>query len=245
MTQIDAALRQAFCPTGPLRACINTGNRVLAGLDTQGRPAGVSVDLACDLAARLDVELELIIVDTAGKSVDTVGRRKADVGFFAIDPLRGADIAFSEPYVLIEGCYMVREESPIQDAAQVDQPGITVVVGKGSAYDLYLTRNLGQAKLDWALTSQLVTQTFLTGSADVAAGVRQQLEADMKQIGGLRLLPGHFMVIRQAVGVNRAAGEAAVRWLTAFVEARKADGFVADALRRHAVEGATVAPAAP
>ncbi len=244
MTQIDIALRQAFCPSGSLRACINTGNRVLAHLDASGQAAGVSVDLARDLAYRLGVELELVVVDTAGKSVETVSQRKADVGFFAIDPLRGADIAFTEPYVLIEGCYMVRSDSPIQETAQVDQAGVTVVVGQGSSYDLYLTRNLAQAKLERAPTSQLVTQTFLSGSAEVAAGVRQQLESDIEQTGGLRLLPGHFMVIRQAVGVNRAAGDAAERWLTAFVEARKADGFIADALRRHAIEGAAVAPPA-
>jgi ABC-type amino acid transport substrate-binding protein len=245
MKQIDAALRQAFCPSGPLRACINTGNRVLAHLDAQGQPAGVTVDLARDLASRLGADLELVVVDAAGKSVEMVSQRKADVGFFAIDPLRATDVSFTEPYVLIEGCYMVRTDSPILDAAQVDQPGITVVVGKGSAYDLYLTRNLTQATLEKAPTSPLVTQTFLSSTADVAAGVRQQLELDIERTGGLRLLPGRFMVIRQAVGVNRAAGDEAARWLTAFVEARKADGFVADALRRHAVEGAAVAPPAP
>ena len=50
---------------------------------------------------------------------------------------------------------------------------------------------------------------FLTHNADVAAGVKQQLEADAARIGGLRLLPGRFMVIEQAMGLPAARGVAA------------------------------------
>jgi polar amino acid transport system substrate-binding protein len=57
----------------------------------------------------------------------------------------------------------------------------------------------------------------------------------------VRLLPGRFMVINQAMGMRlgRAAG---ATYLKAFVEDMKASGFVAEALRRHAIEGAVVAP---
>ena len=41
-----------------------------------------------------------------------------------------------------------------------------------------------------APTSPAVVDTFVAQGADVAAGVRQQLEADAARIGGLRLLPG-------------------------------------------------------
>jgi polar amino acid transport system substrate-binding protein len=52
------------------------------------------------------------------------------------------------------------------------------------------------------------------------------------------------MVIRQAMGVPKVRGEAAATVLAEFVERAKADGFVAAALARHGIEGATVAPAA-
>ncbi|MNR26598.1 hypothetical protein D3C85_1438220 [compost metagenome] len=84
---------------------------------------------------------------------------------------------------------------------------------------------------------------FIASHADVAAGVRQQLEADAQRIGGLRLLPGRFMVIRQAMGTPTSRGEAAAAALHAFVEQRKQSGFVAEALQRHGIEGAGVAPA--
>ena len=120
-----------------------------------------------------------------------------------------------------------------------------VVVGQGSAYDLFLSRELKNAGIVRAPTSPAVVDHFLQHGGDVAAGVRQQLEADARRVGGLRLLPGRFMVIRQAMGCPRGRGEAAARLLAAFVEDMKAEGFVAAALERHGIAGATVAPAGP
>jgi polar amino acid transport system substrate-binding protein len=60
----------------------------------------------------------------------------------------------------------------------------------------------------------------------------------------LRLLPGRFMVIQQAMGTPKSRGTAAAASLAAFVEEMKAGGFVAAALARHGIEGASVAPAA-
>lgn len=241
-TVLPAEVVAAFTPTGRLRAAINLGNPILAGRDAQGRPCGVSVDLAQAFAQRLGVALDLVVFDAAGKSVEAVTGEQADIGFFAIDPLRGAGIGFSAPYVLIEGCYLVREESPLQHNGEVDQPGQRVVVGRGSAYDLFLTRALTQATIERAPTSPAVVDHFIAQQADVAAGVHQQLQADAARLGGLRLLPGRFMVIEQAMGTPLSRGPAARATLAAFVEAMKRNGFVADALARHGIAGASVAP---
>lgn len=139
---------------------------------------------------------------------------------------------------------MVRQASPLRENAEVDRAGHRVVVGKGSAYDLYLTREIKAAELVRAANSQVVVETFLTQQADVAAGVRQQLEADMKNTPGMRLLPGRFMVIQQAMGLPKGRGAAAAAALRAFVEEMKASGFVAEAMRRHGIEGASIAPLA-
>jgi polar amino acid transport system substrate-binding protein len=85
---------------------------------------------------------------------------------------------------------------------------------------------------------------FLQGAYEVAAGVRQQLEADALKHPGLRLLPGRFMVIQQAMGVPKGRGAEAVRVLSEFVEEMKSSGFVADAMVRHHIMGASVAPLA-
>ena len=118
------------------------------------------------------------------------------------------------------------------------------MVGQGSAYDLFLSREIKAAHILRAPSSPAVVDYFLEQGAEVAAGVKQQLEADAQRLGGLRLLPGRFMVIRQAMGCPRGRGEAAAAVLAAYVEEMKSSGFVAQALARHGIQGAAVAPAA-
>jgi polar amino acid transport system substrate-binding protein len=241
---IAAHIVTSLIPAGKLRAAINLGNPILAGTDpASGEPRGVSVDMAREFARRLGAPIELVVFQTAGQSVDAVTNEHADVGFFAVDPQRGAGIAFTAPYLLIEGCYLVRDDSPQRANDDVDRVGTRVAVGAGSAYDLFLTRELKHAQIVRAPTSPAVVDTFVAQRLDVAAGVKQQLEADAKRYPGHRLLPGRFMLIQQAMGLPKGRAAAAARTLAAFVEEMKASGFVADALQRHRIEGASVAPA--
>jgi polar amino acid transport system substrate-binding protein len=229
---------------GSMRAAINFGNPILASRDANGEPRGVSVDLAREAARRLGVPVELVLFNSAGSVVDAIKARQVDVAFVAIDPVRAADIEYTAPYVIIEGAYLVGSDSPLQRNEEVDRPGTRVVVGRGSAYDLYLTRELRAATLVRAPTSPAVTDVFIAERLEVAAGVRQQLEADAKRVGGVRLLPGRFMVIEQAMGVPK--GRLAARaWLSDFIEQMKASGFVAASLQRHGIQGAAVAPPRP
>jgi polar amino acid transport system substrate-binding protein len=103
---------------------------------------------------------------------------------------------------------------------------------------------LKHAEILRAPTSPAVLSTFLDSGAEVAAGVKQQLEADAAKLGGLRLLDQRFMEIRQAMGVPKSRGAEAAAFLAQFVEEMKASGFVADALQRHQIKGASVAPKA-
>jgi len=240
---LSAVAPTALAPTGVLRVVINLGNPILARKDAQsGDPVGVSVDLATELANRLKTPLKLVAVNSAGQAVDLVTREMADVGFFAIDPVRGQGIAFTPAYVQIEGSYLVRDGSPIQSNEEVDRPGHRIVVGKGSAYDLFLTREIKQAQLVRANTSPEVVRYFVENNVEVAAGVRQQLEADARTVPGLRLLDGRFMVIDQAMGAPKSRSDVAHTQLRQFVNEMKLSGFVAASLKRHGIDGAVVAP---
>jgi hypothetical protein len=44
----------------------------------------------------------------------------------------------TNPYVIIEGAYLVAADSPIRSNDEVDRDGVRIAVGRGSAYDLYL-----------------------------------------------------------------------------------------------------------
>ncbi len=236
----NAAIAE-LASTGKLRAAINFGNPILANRNAAGEAVGVSVDLAREAARRLGVPIELVLFNSAGNVVEAVKARQVDLAFVAIDPVRAADTEYTAPYVIIEGAYLVRNASPLQRNEEVDRAGTRVVVGRGSAYDLYLARELKAATLVRAPTSPVVTDVFLAQNLEVAAGVRQQLEADAVRVGGVRLLPGRFMVIEQAMGVPKGR-MAAQAWLSAFIEEMKASGFVANALQRHGIQGAAVAP---
>jgi polar amino acid transport system substrate-binding protein len=238
----DETIRNAFTPQGKLRAGINLGNPVIAQRDSAGGELrGVGPALARELARRLGAEVEFTTYETAGKLADAVKQGAWDVAFLAIDPERAQDIDFTDAYVLIEGTYMVRADSPLKTVDQVDRAGTRIAVGLKTAYDLYLTRNLEQAELVRSESSKAAIAQFKAERLDAVAGVKQPLVAAAKDSPQLRVMDGSFMVIRQAAAVPR--GRAACRdYLAAMVEECKANGFVARALAESGVE-ATVAPA--
>ena len=244
MSLRSQALIRALAPGGRVRAAINLGNPVLAHRDeVTGEAGGLSVDLARALARELDRELELILCAKAALSVDAVRSEQADVGFFAVDPARSEGLRFTAPYVLIEGSYLVGRSSGPRDNAEVDRPGNQVAVGEGSAYDLFLSRELQAAQIERVTDAPAVLQAVQAGRVQVAAGIRQVLEGWAEQDASLRVLPGRFMVIQQAMGLPAGRGEAAGEALGEFVERMKSSGFVAESLSRHGIEGASVAPA--
>ena len=244
MNTTNVAMLSSFAPTGTLRVGINLGNPILAGEDpVTHQLQGVTIDIAREIGKRAGLPVELIPFKTAGHTVDAIKTGNIDLVFVAIDPIRGADISYTPPYIQIEGAYMVKADSPLKTNEQVDAAGNEIVVGKGSAYDLYLTREIKNATLLRAASSQAVVDDFMSGKGNVAAGVKQQLESDAKRYTGLRLLPGRFMVINQAIGIPKARPqyESTTAYLSDIITQLKQSGFVAQAMQRHHIEGAKVA----
>jgi polar amino acid transport system substrate-binding protein len=244
MTTASAQVLRDLAPEGKVRAAINFGNPVLAQKHPEsGAPQGVSVDLARELARRLGVPIEFVTFDAAGKVFEALKRGAWDVAFLAIDPVRAAEISFTAPYVVIEGTYLVREASPLRAIADFDRPGVRIAVGKGAAYDLFLTREMKQAELVRADTSAGAVDLFVAENLDAAAGVRQPLLAYARQHRGYRVLEGRFTAIEQAMGTPRGR-DAGLAYLATFVEEMKSSGFVAEGLARSGQRDATVAPPA-
>jgi polar amino acid transport system substrate-binding protein len=241
---MSADVVKELAPTGRLRAAINLGNGVLAQ-GTHEAPRGITVDLARELAGRTGLPLDLVPFEAAGKVFEALKTEAWDIAFLAIEPARAAEIEFTPPYVLIEGTYMVRNDSPLREIADVDRPGVRIAVGKGSAYDLYLTRTLTYATVVRAPTrgGRAMIDLFFAEKLDVAAGVRQALAAYAKTDPSVRVMDGRFQSIAQAMGAPRGR-PAAARYLRGFIEEMKASGFVAEALRRSGQTEAAVAPAA-
>ena len=83
----------------------------------------------------------------------------------AVDPVRANEIAFTAPYVLIEGAYMVPAGSALRRVDEVDRDGVRIAVGQKSAYDLYLTRTIKRAALVRAPTSEAAIELFAATSS--------------------------------------------------------------------------------
>lgn len=242
MGNVSPGVIEELAPTGRLRATINFGNAVLAQRDpATGEPRGVSVDLARELARRLGLPADLATFDAAGDAFAALKGGACDVGFLAIDPLRAADLAFTAPYVIIEGAYLVPRDSALREVADVDREGVRIAAGRNAAYDLYLSRTLKHARLVYAPTSPGAVDLFVAEGLEAAAGVRQPLLAYVAANPAFRVLDGRFMVIEQAIATPR---QRAIPYLRAFVEEMKASGFVADALARSGRSDAAVAAAA-
>lgn len=219
---------QDLAPTGVLRASINLGNPVLAR-GTPDEPAGVTVDIAREIAARLDLPVELVCFDAARKSFEAMKDGRADICFLAIEPAREAEVAFTEPYVVIEGVFAVPVGSAITTVAEVDQPGVRIGVKQGSAYDLYLTRTLRHAQV---VRGDEGVDVFREQELDVAAGLREPMTAFAAGNDDVRLIGERFMEIRQAVGTTKSRRPETVRFLSDVVDELRATGFVARSLGR-------------
>jgi polar amino acid transport system substrate-binding protein len=228
-----------LAPAGVLRASINLGNPVLAQ-GTPDDPRGVTVDLAREVAARLGVGLELLCFDAARLSFEAMADGRADLCFLAIDPARATEVAFTAPYVVIEGVYVVPDASPVRVASDVDRPGVRVGVKAGSAYDLHLTRSLAHAEV---VRGPEGVEVFAAEGLEAGAGIREPATAWVASHPGTRLVDDAFMQIRQAVGTPAGGGEAGRRFVHDLVEELKADGFVAAALARSGQTAAVAPPA--
>jgi len=241
VSNIPSDVVKDLAPAGTLRAGINLGNMVLAQTDEKtGEPKGITVDLARELGRRLGVPVDLVRFDAAGKTFEGLKAGALDVVFLAIEPVRAAEVAFTAPYVIIEGVYLVPKDSALKTVGDVDRAGVRVGVNKGSAYDLFLTRTLKAAQL---VRGDSGIDLFVKDKLDAAAGVKQPLVEYAKTNPAVRVMGGRFMEIQQAMGtpVGRDAG---AKYLRRFVEEMKASGFVADALKRSNQPDAAVAPPA-
>jgi polar amino acid transport system substrate-binding protein len=232
------AIADDLAPTGTLLVAINLGNPVLAS-GTPESPSGVTVDIAHELGSRLGVPVELLCVDAARKSYEAMVTGDADLCFLAIEPAREADVAFTPPYVVIEGVFAVPVDSSLTTVADVDHEGVRIGVKRGSAYDLYLTRTLQHATV---VAGDEGVGEFRQQGLEVAAGIRQPLTEYVESHPDLRLIDEAFMQIQQAVGTTKTRSRETQEFLSDIIEELRSNGFVADALRRAGHPATLVAP---
>ncbi|MPY76348.1 MAG: transporter substrate-binding domain-containing protein [Alphaproteobacteria bacterium] len=232
-----------LAPTGTLRAGINMSNFLLVtGKTPSGDPDGVSPDLAREIAKRLGVPVKLVPFPSPDKLVDAAGSNAWDIGLVGAEPQRELKMGFTAAYAEIEATYMVRKDSPLKSCAEADREGVSIITRGGSAYGLWLERNIKNAKLVLTETGEQAKERFAGENIDAFAGLRNGLMKDVEKNPGMRILSGQFSSVQQAVGTLKE-NEAAVAYLREVVEDAKASGLIARFIEKHKANGLTVAPA--
>jgi len=134
--------------TRPLRVGMELSYPPFEMTDTDGRPTGVSVRLAEALAAHLgrDLVIENITFDGLIPALKT-GKIDCIISSMTATPERARSIAFSDPYLKTGLALLVAKDSPVNAAADLDQPGRVVAVKKGTTGHHYAAQAIKQAKL--------------------------------------------------------------------------------------------------
>ena len=230
-----------LCPTGVLRAGINLANFLLVtGKTADGDPVGVAPDVARAIADRLGATIKYVPYKSPADLADRAESNEWDIGLIGAEPQRAEKIAFTAAYCEIEATYLVPAGSPLTSLVDVDKAGRRIACMKGSAYGLWLERNIKQAELVWTDSIDSSHAKFLEGGCDALAGLKPRLIADAAKLPGSTIIPGRFMAVQQAIGTQRK-NKAASTFLEAFVTQAKSTGLVASLIAKHGVKGLSVA----
>lgn len=228
-------------PTGKLRAAINTANFLLVnGTNASGDPAGIAPDVAREIAKRLGVPVSFAPFAKASEIGDSVNSGVWDIAFIGAEPARAEKIFFTAAYVEIEATYLVAAGSAITSLADVDRPGVRISVGRGSAYDLWLTRHIANAELVRAPNVAASYQMFIDDKLEVLAGLRPGLISVLEKLPDARILDDRFTSVQQAVGTARD-NRASAAFLAAFIDEAKRSGFIAKLIEQNGIQGLSVA----
>ena len=241
MTEVTAALRSEFAPTGKLRVGLNMSNFLLTRTDAaSGQLRGVAHDLAQELGRRLGLAVELCPYPNPGALADAANKGVWDVGFLGAEPLRANEIDFTPAYVEIDSTYLVPPGSNLKTVEEVDRKGIRIIVPDKAAYELYLSRTIKNAELVKEPGGDNSFKRFVDEKFDALAGLRSRLVSDQAKLPGSRIIEGSFTAVQQAAGVPKGR-TAAAKFLSAFIEDVKASGLVAKAIKDNNIVGLTIA----
>ena len=207
----ETVAMKELTPTGKLRAGIVYAPALsvfFAVRDADGRPRGVTVDLADKLARRLGVAADFMVAPNSGLVTDALESGAVDVAFMPVDDERKMRVAFGPNYCLIESTYMVTGASGIRTLAEVDRPNVRVVGIANTTTIRAAGRSLKNTTITAATSVETAVELLRTGAADAFALSRDSLPPFVAQLPGSRIVDGGFQQTGIAIAV--AKGRAGV-----------------------------------
>ena len=233
-----------LAPTGTLRVALVFAPEksiFFVVKDENGRPQGVTADLASALGERLGVPVDCVLVPNSGLATDAVESGAVDVSFMPVDEERKRRIAFGPNYVLGESTYLVTAALSARTVEEVDRPGARVIGIANTTTIRAATRALKNTAIVPVASVGEAVALLRDGEADAFALSRDSLPPYMKQVPGSRITAGAFQEIGVAIAIQKGK-PAALAAITAFMIEAKQNGVVRRALDEAGYPDIAIAP---
>jgi polar amino acid transport system substrate-binding protein len=132
----------------PLRVGMDLSYPPFETVGPDGQPAGISVELATALAADLGRPLEIQNIPFTGL-IPALKTGKIDliISSMTATAERARAVAFSDAYLTTGLAALVPAASSVQNLADLDTPGQTVVVRQGTTGEVFARANFKQARV--------------------------------------------------------------------------------------------------
>jgi polar amino acid transport system substrate-binding protein len=233
----ESAMKE-LAPTGQLRVALVFAPSMSIFFNVKeadGKPRGVTADLADALAKKFNMPVENVLFPNSGLAVDALEAGSVDVAFMPVDEERKKRIAFGPSYVLGESTYMTTAASGAKTVEEVDRVGMRVIGIANTTTIRAAERTLKNTKISAVPSVEEAVAMLRDGRADAFALSRDSLPTYVKQIPGSRMTDGAFQQIGIAIAVarNKPLALAAV---TEFMEEAKKNGTVRKALDKAGYE---------
>lgn len=169
-------------------------------------PAGRGADVALTLAiaTRLGMRAEFVPTSWPGLAADAAaGRFDLAAGGISITPERAARFAFSRAYTRDRKQPVVRcgEQRRFDTLAEIDRPGVRVVVNPGGTNEQFARQHLARAGLRVHADNRTIFEEILAGRADVMVTDAVEGRLQQRQGRGLCIAPvrGEWSPARKAL----------------------------------------------
>ena len=237
-----AAARKELAPTGILRVGVAVAPTVGAGnvvRDGSGAYRGIAVDLAVELAQKLDVAVEFVPYPNSGALTDAAASGGWDVAFIPVDEERRRRVDFGSAHIVLQSTYLVRPGSAIRAPADVDQAGVRVAGVENTATARAAARALKSVSIAHVRTPEEMFELLKSGKVDAIVQSRESLIGLSAKLPGSRVLEGGFLNSYVAIAVPKGR-PAALDYASAFIDAAIASGSVRRALDRNGMPTSVV-----
>jgi polar amino acid transport system substrate-binding protein len=230
-------MRQILAPKGKLRVGVYPGSPTSMVRDEKtGETHGLSFDLGKEFAKRLGVAFEQVNYQRISDVIE--GMKAGDVDFTISNstPARAAVVTFSPTLLTIELGYLVAPSSSLTSIADVQRPGIRVGVTQGSTSQGAIPKLLPNATVMPAQNYKRAIEMLGHGEIDTYATNKPTLFQMSDEMPGSRVLDGRWGEEHLGFAIPQGR-EAALDYLSHFVEDVQTNGVLAEAVRRAGLRG--------